>query len=112
MSDGDVSYKAPHYDLTHVQELIRTGKVAYNVTKDARALGIAKQGMKECLCALEAEHFHKTSRDWHVPEEWQDVYRCRFCDIALYIKFTMRTLEGRIVMVTSFKRDEKGAGDV
>jgi hypothetical protein len=99
-------YSRPCYALGEIKERIRDGR--YWITRragiDAGSLSLDEGDIKECVLGLEFRHFFKSMPSRKRPGMNQDVYRCRYAGLALYIKLQMG-LDGRAVVV-SFKLDE------
>ncbi len=85
--------RTPHYSLVDVKAMVaRLGAAAF--TKSAldggRALGMTTTEMLQCVQTLQPSHLHKSMTTHANAAIWQDVYRGRFKEVALYIKVTLR----------------------
>lgn len=96
----------PRFSLELVQALVRRN--AYRITEAARmgaeALFFDEDDVVECVCALTAKDYEQTLDSTKVPGTFQDVYKPRFHGYELYVK--LRLVEGRQVVVISFKQNE------
>jgi motility quorum-sensing regulator/GCU-specific mRNA interferase toxin len=71
---------------------------------DAAALGLDEDNIKDCVLSLREGDFFKTMPSEKRPGLSQDVYRCRYGGIAVYLK--LQKGRGGDAVVISFKRDE------
>lgn len=99
----------PHYDLKVIKEMVRAGALKlskHNAVESARQMGLnPNKAIKEAILDLRQKDFKVSRADWMVQGEWQDAYITTYQDKKIYIKFSMRDIDGRKVLVTSFKND-------
>jgi hypothetical protein len=96
----------PCYSLEDVKEGVRTGR--YWITRqagiDAASTSFDESDIKECVLALKDQDFYKTMPSRKRPGMNQDVYRCRYAGLALYVRLQIG--RGGEAVVISFKLDE------
>lgn len=94
------------YPLEEVQAALSRGAYAITASafRGAAALYLDEDDIKACVARLTPADFYKTMPSNTVAGLMQDVYKCRYCGYAVYIKVQMGKT-GRTVVI-SFKRDE------
>ena len=96
----------PHYPLGDVKKGVGAGR--YWITRqagaDAAKASLDESEIKECVLALTDQDFYKTMPSRKFPGMNQDVYRCRYAGLALYVK--LQVGRGGEAVVISFKLDE------
>jgi motility quorum-sensing regulator/GCU-specific mRNA interferase toxin len=98
--------RKPTYDLNRLKSAFaQVGNLGSATTamafRDAQELGFSRTDMIEIIQSLRSSDFYKSMTAYRHPRLWQDVYRARFRDKALYIKFTVTPDGGYLLL--SFK---------
>lgn len=82
--------RIPHYSLAEIQAQM-TSAMAMNLTESARTgIHAAGMGWADALAVVQGMRrgdFHKSMTTHRDHRIWQDVYRARWRDKALYVKF-------------------------
>lgn len=91
----------PHFPLSAVKALVRSGRVHITVTaqKSANAMGLCRQDVCDALLHITSKEFHKSMTAYADASVWQDVYRHKAVVGILYVKLTVID----DVVVLSFK---------
>lgn len=104
--------RAAEYNLSIVQEMIEAKRVSISrVAADgARDLYLDSSDILSCVASLTDRDFYKTMPSETFAGLWQDVYKCRYCGFAVYIKLQIARIapgsDVEKVAVISFKQDE------
>lgn len=98
----------PHYDLALIKDLLKEERYQPTITatKTADSMGFSETQMVDALLDLERTDFFKSMTSYANHRIWQDVYKKRFDEINLYIKFKVTTADENLVVILSFKEDE------
>lgn len=99
--------KKPHYALNQVKELVlipAKRRFTGTAIKGAQGVGLDKNGIVEIIANLHDKDFYKSMTTYEDHTSWQDVYRPKFRQTALYIKVTVESdMNGDLVAIISFK---------
>jgi len=101
--------KTPHYSLDDLRRAIDDKRIL--VTKPANEgawdAGFDSSDIPDCLRALQPDDFHKAQAHEVVDDVWLDIYRPRYRNRDMYVKFHEDTF-GRPdrFVIRSFKIDE------
>ena len=98
---------APTYSLQVIQTAVRKGHywVTRTAAQGAGDLYLDEEDIKDCVLGLEGRDFYKTLPSHRHKGMFQDVYKCRYCGFAIYLKLQL-SVQGAGVVI-SFKRDER-----
>jgi hypothetical protein len=104
--------RKPKYLLEEVKRLIAEGRYTVTLTaqKSAHTLGFSKTLVAAVVSSLDRGDFDKTTTENLNHKVWQDVYRKTVNGLSLYIKLKVTRIEGKQVLIVSFKRDENARG--
>ena len=104
---GLVEKFKPTYDLADIKRLVGEDacKVSMGAIATAHALGITETQLKEGIQLLENKDFYKSVTQFNNHQVWQDVYKKRIYDHNIYIKLKIATVNGQLLIITSFKKD-------
>ena len=91
----------PTYDLTDLQKKVEVGhwQPTRRAAQDAMERGFDSEDMRECVCRLTTDDFHKTAPSETRPGTMQDVYKTEYCGRALYVKLT-KGAAGKTVVIS------------
>lgn len=83
--------RTPHCPLARVKTLVDLGRVRMtgSAIMGAAELGLDRQGMLAVVMALTRADFHKSMTTHADHAIWQDVYRPRTQQGAVYLKLTV-----------------------
>lgn len=102
-----MNHSTPTYSLLDLKAKVDIGHFAITLTaaRDAGAMGMDEEDIRECIRALTEAEFYKTMPSDRVPGTFQDVYKTEWCRQPIYTKLTLGSPGNRAVVV-SFKRDQ------
>jgi motility quorum-sensing regulator/GCU-specific mRNA interferase toxin len=101
-----VEKRKPTHDLNRLKAAFARVKDLGSATtatafRDAQELGFSRDEMIDAIQSIRASDFYKSMTAYANPQLWQDVYRVRFRDQELYVKFTSKPGGGYVLL--SFK---------
>lgn len=101
-----MSQYEPTYALDELRDALLRGAYAITASafRGAAALYLDEDDIKACVTSLTPADFYKTMPSNTMPGLMQDVYKCRYCGYAVYLKVQIGNT-GKMVVI-SFKQDE------
>jgi motility quorum-sensing regulator/GCU-specific mRNA interferase toxin len=104
---GTMEKRKPTYDLKSIKSAfprVKSLGLATTATafRGAQDLGLSRADMIDAIQVLRPSEFYKSMTSYTDPRIWQDVYRPRFRDTELYVKFTVKP--GGEYLLLSFKK--------
>ena len=102
----------PNFPLVEVKKLVAAGrcKLVETAKQTAYSLGFSETEAKDVVASLESQDFRKSETDFHNNSSWQDYYSKKVKDLRLFIKLKIAPVDGGLVLILSFKRDENVEG--
>jgi len=98
--------RIPPYPLRDIQRAVEEGR--YGITRHAAhgaaSVYLDEEDIRACVLGLREKNFFKTMPSVRRPGLAQDVYKCRYAGIPIYLKVQMSRDAWAVVI--SFKQDE------
>ena len=82
--------RVPTYNLDAIKKAFSTAKklrITATALKDARALGFSMDDIVKAIQQLTRRDFVKSMTTYANHRIWQDVYKTKYNDYSLYLKF-------------------------
>jgi len=100
--------RKPTYQLTEIKRLAAEKRVHVvgSASKTADLLGFSEVRIHKTILSLETRDFYKAVTAYKNHRVWQDVYRKVIGNLQVYIKLKIVKLDGKFLVIVSFKEDE------
>lgn len=95
--------RTPTYDLEGIKGAARDGSlnVTFSANQTVFRMGAKVEDLFQLIQALSIrEHFYKSMTSYADHRIWQDVYHVEWCEVMMYLKFT---IDDNGYLVVSFK---------
>lgn len=101
------SKRTSHYSLSEVKTLVEHNSVLPTQTaiKGSHALGLSTTEMYDVILGLQNKDFSVSKVDERNHELWQDAYKKEINGVEVYIKFQVKEIAGKKLLLLSFKEN-------
>ena len=101
------SKRTPHYLLKEVKSLVEHNLVQPTkaAIQGAHALGLSPTKMYDVILGLQNRDFSVSKVDERNHKLWQDAYKKQMNGVEIYIKFQIKEIAGKKLLLLSFKEN-------